>query len=81
MILKDDIKLDDGEEAKDDTDDNINEDPTRENANMTMALKLTSTASTTVEPGDDDYDDDDDDDDDEHSSDSEDSEDRESDDD
>ena len=81
--MKDDIKQDDGEQTKDDGDDNINKDPTRENAKMTTALKLTSTTSTTVEPGDADYDDDDDDDDDdgEHSSDIEDSEDCESDDD
>ena len=41
----------DGEETSSHNDDNINEDPT--NANMTMPPKLTSTAPTTVDPGDD----------------------------
>ena len=75
MILKDD-----GKETKDNNDANINEDLSREHADMTMALKLTSTAPTTIEPGVD-NDDDDDDDDDEDSGVSEDSEDSKSDDD
>ena len=77
MILKEDTKQDDGKETNDDNDDNINKDPTWENADMTMALKLTTTTPTTIKPGDDDGDDVGD----KHSSDSEDSEDSETDDD
>ena len=43
----------DGEETSSHNDDSINEDPTMGNANMTMPPKLTSTAPTTVDPGDD----------------------------
>ena len=53
MILKDYDMQHDGEETSSHNDDNINEDPTVGNTNMTMALKLTSTAPTTVVPGDD----------------------------
>ena len=48
ILLKDDNKQNDGEETWGDNDDNINADPTRGNVNITMALKLTSTALTTV---------------------------------
>ena len=43
----------DGEQTSSHNDDDINEDPTVGNTNMTMALKLTSTAPPTVDPGDD----------------------------
>ena len=41
----------DGEETSGHNDDITNEYPTRGNANMTMPLKLTNTAPTTVIPG------------------------------
>ena len=53
MILKDDNMQHDGEETSGHNDDNINEDPTVGNTNMTIALKLTSTAPATEDPGDD----------------------------
>ena len=48
MIFKDDNKQNDGEQPWGDNDDKINAYPTRGNENITMALKLTSTAPTTV---------------------------------
>ena len=53
MILKDDKMQHDGKETSSHIDDITNEDPTRGNANMTLPLKLTSAAPTTVVPGDD----------------------------
>ena len=53
MILKDDKMQHDGKETGSHNDDITNEDPTWGNANMTMPFKLTSTAPTTVVPGDD----------------------------
>ncbi|XP_074607313.1 uncharacterized protein LOC141860178 isoform X3 [Acropora palmata] len=50
---KDDKMQHDGKETGSHNDDITNEDPTWGNANMTMPLKLTSTAPTTVVPGDD----------------------------
>ena len=43
----------DGEETSNHNDDNINEDLTRGEANMTISLKLTSTDPATVDQGDD----------------------------
>ncbi|XP_067047847.1 uncharacterized protein [Acropora muricata] len=48
---KDDDMQNDGEETSGHNDDITNEYPTRGNANMTMPLKLTNTAPTTVIPG------------------------------
>ena len=42
-----------GKQTSSHNDDNINEDPTMGNANMTMPLTLSSTAPTIVDPGDD----------------------------
>ncbi|XP_067047850.1 delta-like protein D isoform X2 [Acropora muricata] len=50
---KDDKMQHDGKETGSHNDDITNEDPTWGNANMTMPFKLTSTAPTTVVPGDD----------------------------
>ncbi|XP_044169275.1 uncharacterized protein LOC114965441 [Acropora millepora] len=50
---QDDKMQHDGKETSSHIDDITNEDPTRGNANMTLPLKLTSAAPTTVIPGDD----------------------------
>ncbi|XP_015763710.1 PREDICTED: delta-like protein 4 isoform X2 [Acropora digitifera] len=50
---QDDKMQHDGKETSSHNDDITNEDPTRDNVNMTLPLKLTSAAPTTVVPGDD----------------------------
>ena len=53
LVLKDDNMQHDGEETSSHNDDIIKEGLTRGNANMTMSLKLTSTAPPTVDSGND----------------------------